>query len=48
MVCLGLRDYGNHWVEMGINSIYKEIRAKFRAYNVYAYIYIYMLYKVAS
>ena len=39
MVCLGLRDYGNHWVEMGINSIYKEIRAKFRAYNVYAYIY---------
>ena len=40
MVCLRLRDYGNHWVEMGINSIYKEIRAKFRAYicyNVFAY-----------
>ena len=39
IVCLRLRDYGNYWVEMGINSIYKEIRAKFRAYNVYAYIY---------
>ena len=39
IVCLRLRDYGNYWVEMGINSIYKEIRAKFCAYicyNVYA------------